>query len=99
MSTREGAHDVARLFKALGNEARLEILCLLNDQELTVGGIAHATGLSQPLVSQHLRTLRDIHLVVGTRHGKEVVYSLADHHVAHVVNDAFTHVTEGHSHD
>ncbi|QWW18879.1 helix-turn-helix transcriptional regulator [Schaalia sp. 19OD2882] len=99
MSTREGAPAVAALFKALGHQARLELLCLLDGADLTVGQLTEASGMSQPLVSQHLRTLRQANLVVGCRNGKEVVYSLADHHVAHVVRDAFTHVTEGDHHD
>lgn len=99
MSSRTGTPEVVRLFKTLGNEARLRILCALTDTDLTVSGIVEATGLSQPLVSQHLRTMKEAHLVAGTRAGKEVVYSLADHHVAHIVGDTFIHVTEGHDHD
>ncbi|WP_026461178.1 ArsR/SmtB family transcription factor [Schaalia suimastitidis] len=98
MSTREGTEAVAKLFKALGNETRLTILCALDGRDLTVTQISDMTGISQPLASQHLRALREVHLVTGTRSGKEVVYSLADHHVAHVVGDAYTHVIEGEHH-
>lgn len=98
MSSRPGTERVVRLFKALGNEARLDILTALEHGDLTVSGLVEATGMSQPLVSQHLRVLKTAHLVAGTRAGKEVVYSLADHHVAHAVGDAFTHVIEGDDH-
>lgn len=94
MTVKPGTAHVARIFKALGNEARLSILCALAESEDSVSGLADATGLSQPLVSQHLRTLREAHLVKGARSGKEVIYSLADHHVAHVVSDAYSHVAE-----
>ena len=33
-------------------------------------------------------------LLVTERHGKEIVYSLADHHIAHIVGDAITHASE-----
>ncbi|MCI5825869.1 MAG: metalloregulator ArsR/SmtB family transcription factor [Arcanobacterium sp.] len=95
MGNEEALTLVAKIFRALGNEGRLRILSLLKDGDCTVNQIVAATDLSQPLVSQHLRTLRQIDLVRGDRHGKEVVYSLADRHVAHVVEDAFVHVLEG----
>lgn len=99
MAPREGSAAVAALFKALGNEARLNLLYLLDGTDMSVSQLADASNLSQPLVSQHLRVLRQAKLVAGCRNGKEVVYSLADHHVAHVVRDAFTHATEGDHHD
>jgi Bacterial regulatory protein, arsR family len=51
-------------------------------------------GVSQPLVSQHLRILRGARLVVVERLGREAVYSLADPHVAHIVGDAVQHSNE-----
>ena len=56
--------------------------------------IRDRSGLSQPLVSQHLRTLRQAGLVSSERAGKEIRYALADQHVAHVVLDAIAHVQE-----
>lgn len=84
----------ADLFKVLGNESRLALVMLLQGEPRTVSSLVEETGLSQPLVSQHLRTLRDAGLVSGTRDGREVAYHLADHHVAHVVGDALIHVAE-----
>ena len=94
MSTDAVRHEVADLFKALGNESRLKLVCALAEASRSVSELADITGLSQPLVSQHLKVLRQIHLITGTRTGQSVVYSLTDHHVAHVVGDAFTHITE-----
>jgi DNA-binding transcriptional ArsR family regulator len=51
-------------------------------------------GLSQSLVSQHLRVLRGARLVATERRGREVVYALADDHVAHVLLDALHHIEE-----
>ena len=84
----------AELLKALSNPHRIAIVDLLADGPRRVHEIVDALALDQPLVSQHLRVLRDAGLLAGERHGKEVVYSLADHHIAHIVGDAITHAEE-----
>jgi ArsR family transcriptional regulator, zinc-responsive transcriptional repressor len=53
--------------------------------------------VSQPWVSQHLRVPRWAGLIRTSRRGREVVYELADAHVAHIVRDAVTHASEGSS--
>lgn len=89
-----GLTEAAQLFKVLGSEPRLILLQLLADEPRTVSTLVEASGMSQPLVSQHLRTLRRTNLVVARRHGKEVVYQVADLHVTHVIQDAVAHVLE-----
>jgi DNA-binding transcriptional ArsR family regulator len=84
----------AQLFKVLGHESRLQLLVLLNAAPHTVGALEDATGMSQPLVSQHLRLLRQSGLVTAERSGREVRYHVADRHVAHVVADALEHARE-----
>lgn len=90
----DGLDRAAELFKVLGNESRLWLVRLLGSEPMTVGALIEATGMSQPLVSQHLRTLRQAGLVTATRNGKAVTYVLADEHVCHVVADALVHVQE-----
>jgi DNA-binding transcriptional ArsR family regulator len=89
-----GLAEAAQLFKALGNESRLELLRLIAVEPRTVGSLVEATGMSQPLVSQHLRTLRQAGLATASKAGKEVTYRLVDLHVAHLVADALAHVRE-----
>lgn len=48
---------VAELFKALGSEPRLALIAQLVEQPMPVGELVDVAGMSQPLVSQHLRTL------------------------------------------
>lgn len=86
--------EAAQMFRILGHESRLRLLTLLGEEHRTVGHLASATSMPQPLVSQHLRTLRLAGLVTGRREGKNVIYSLADAHVAHVIADTLAHVTE-----
>ena len=94
MDAEPGLAEAAQLFKVLGNESRLGLLQLIGAEPRTVGALVEATGMSQPLVSQHLRTLRQGGLVTASRAGKEVTYRLVDLHVAHVIADALAHVRE-----
>ncbi|MFT4011500.1 MAG: metalloregulator ArsR/SmtB family transcription factor [Nocardioidaceae bacterium] len=89
-----GLADAVQLFKVLGNESRLWLLRIVGEEPRTVGALAEATGMSQPLVSQYLRSLRQVGLVAATRRGKEVTYELADVHVSHLIADALAHVQE-----
>lgn len=84
----------ANLLKALANEHRVGIVAVLENGPRCVHELVDVLGIDQPLVSQHLRILRSARLLETERRGKEVVYSLADHHVAHIVGDAMTHVQE-----
>ena len=67
--------------------------------EQTVTSLVAQLGISQPLVSQHLRVLRGARLVVTERRGREIAYSLGDDHVAHVFLDALNHSQETHHDD
>jgi DNA-binding transcriptional ArsR family regulator len=91
---KEGLEQAAHLFKVLGSESRLWLVCLIGETPMTVGKLTGVTGMSQPLVSQHLRTLRQTGLVIATRRGKEITYHLADAHVSHIIADALVHIQE-----
>jgi rhodanese-related sulfurtransferase len=68
----------ARIGKALGNPARLEILELLAQSERTVDSLAAELGLSTANASQHLQVLRGAGLVETRREGLFIHYRLAD---------------------
>src|SRR5690606_41788486 len=51
---RRHAGDAARLLNALGNEKRLQLLCLLVDGERSVGELNARLDLSQSAPPQHL---------------------------------------------
>ncbi len=84
----------SELLKALANPLRLAIVLKLALGARCVHELVEAVDASQPLVSQHLRVLRQAHLVATERRGREIVYSLADEHVAHIVGDAVNHAEE-----
>ena len=53
------AGDAAQLLKALANERRLQVLCLLAAGERSVGEMQGLLDLGQSALSQHLAVLRE----------------------------------------
>jgi DNA-binding transcriptional ArsR family regulator len=62
--------------KALADINRLRIVQRLAGAPASVTELIDHVGLSQPLVSHHLRRLREAGLVVTERHGRETVCTL-----------------------
>jgi DNA-binding transcriptional ArsR family regulator len=90
----KGYEAAGELLRVLSAPARLAIVVALAQQPRFVHELVDRLGMSQPLVSSHLRVLRGAGLVSVQRQGREAVYSLADQHVAHIVADAVQHSTE-----
>ncbi|MDJ0770937.1 MAG: metalloregulator ArsR/SmtB family transcription factor [Ilumatobacter sp.] len=85
----------AELLKVLGSPVRLGVILALEEHgEQCVHELTDLLEVNQPLISQHLRVLRSANLIVGRREGKEVRYSIADHHVTHIVRAAISHAEE-----
>lgn len=73
------AGTAASMLRALANERRLMILCLLiADQELSAGELADRVGLSQSATSQHLAKMREEGLITFRRESQTVHYRIAD---------------------
>ena len=62
---------------ALAEPNRLRIVELLREGALPVNAIVERMGLSQPLVSKHLRALSQAGLVTVERHAQQRIYRLA----------------------
>ena len=82
------------MLRALANPVRLRLITALEGGPRCVHELVDELEVSQPLISQHLRVLRGARLLDTERRGREVAYSLADHHVSHIVADALAHVAE-----
>ena len=74
---REHAADASRLLKALANDKRLTLLCLMVDGEQSVGELNAQVDLSQSALSQHLAVLREDGLVTTRREAQTIFYALA----------------------
>lgn len=84
------------LLRALAAPVRIAIVLQLRESERCVHELVDALGVTQPLISQHLRVLKAAGVVHGERHGREVVYRLVDEHLSHIVVDAVAHAEELH---
>lgn len=71
------AGEATRLLKALANEKRLQVLCLLAGGERSVGEMQGLLDLGQSALSQHLAVLRDEDLVRTRREAQTIFYALA----------------------
>jgi DNA-binding transcriptional ArsR family regulator len=78
--TAENTRQLARFFRALGDETRLGLVSLLAHQEpgkaLCVGRLAQVLDVTPSAVSQHLRVLKDLRLVHAERRGYRIHYFL-----------------------
>jgi ArsR family transcriptional regulator len=66
---------------ALADSTRLILLYALADGPHNVSELTQELGQPQPTISRHLKNLRDRGLVIATRQGMMVQYSLADKRV------------------
>jgi len=80
------AADAAGLMKALGNESRLMILCVLAEGERSVSDLNSLIPLSQSALSQQLARLRQQALVKTRRESQTIFYSLAAGPADRVIN-------------
>ncbi len=92
---REILDAAGELLRALAAPVRIAIVLQLRESHRCVHELVDALGVPQPLVSQHLKILKAAGVVAGERSGREVLYRLADHHLAHIVVDAVAHASEG----
>jgi DNA-binding transcriptional ArsR family regulator len=66
------------LFQTLGDTNRLRIIRIIGDQSRSVSEVVEKSGLSQPLVSHHLRVLREQNVLKTKREGPFIYYELSD---------------------
>lgn len=85
-SLQRNAGAAASMLRALANERRLMILCLLiAHEEVTAGELAEQVGLSQSALSQHLAKMREEGLVTFRREAQSIHYRIADPDVKRLI--------------
>lgn len=65
-----------RVFKAINDPTRREILELLKEKDLNAGEIADHFNISKPSISHHLDLLKQADLVISEKNGQFIYYSL-----------------------
>lgn len=84
--------EIEKFGKGIGNASRYRIVEALFNGSKTVNELVKLVKLSQPAVSQHLRTLRESGIVQDARQGQEVLYSLNTKHVLELLKNLSTGV-------
>lgn len=77
------------IFNALSDPIRLEIIAYLRDGEKCVCEIVPHLNLIQPLVSRHLKILKDAGIVRCRKDGTKRMYSIVDQRIYNI-SDALT---------
>lgn len=88
-SFRRDERHLTKVFKALSDGTRQEILRLLEGRQRTVGEIVGNFNLSQPTISRHLSVLKEADLVVDQRQGQNVIYRLNDNALSTSMQEFF----------
>lgn len=64
------------IFKLFGDKTRLTMMKLIENQACSVCEFVEIFQTSQPSISQHLRRLKDLGLVIEERKGQWIFYSV-----------------------
>ncbi|WP_221372866.1 autorepressor SdpR family transcription factor [Clostridium perfringens] len=67
---------MSKVFKALSDETRREILKLLSKKDMSAGEISEHFNMSKPSISKHLEILREAELISSERKGQFIIYSI-----------------------
>lgn len=86
------AERLAEIMQALASPVRLRILSALSAKPRTVTELSDQLQIGQTTASNHLRLLRHLSLVIGTRDGRHIYYALFDDHVSDLLQEAIGHL-------
>jgi len=75
----------AKIFKALSDPVRLDILDFLRDEEKCVCEIIPHVKLIQPVVSRHLKILKDCGILRDRKEGNRRLYSITDTRILKII--------------
>jgi ArsR family transcriptional regulator len=77
--------DLATLLKSISHPFRLQILCLLQDKEMTVGELSKAIKTTDANVSQHLSILRHQGILTTRKEANFIYNRLIDDRVTRLI--------------
>ena len=89
----------SKSLSAMGNPVRIEIAFLIGRQGcLNVSQIADHFKISRPAISNHLRILREAHILTSEKKGQEVYYSLDCQYIEETLTVILDMVRNGSNH-
>jgi len=85
----------AKIYKALSDSVRLEIIEFLREGEKCVCEIIPHVNVIQPVVSRHLKILKDCGLVRDRKDGSRRLYSLTDARILRIIDGLTLEIIDG----
>ncbi len=82
----EELYNKSKIFKALSDPTRLEILYLLQQGELCVCKITAALEKPQPTISHHLNVLKNVGFIKWRKEGVWIHYRLSNKNIINLVD-------------
>jgi len=76
----------AKIFNALSDPVRLDIIDFLRGGEKCVCEIVPYVNLIQPVVSRHLKILKDCGLLKFRKEGTRRLYSITDYRIVEIID-------------
>ncbi len=70
------SNNYVDIFKALGDETRVNVIKILSEQNKCACQILEAFNISQSTLSHHMKILTDSGLVIAKKEGKWVYYKI-----------------------
>lgn len=86
--------QTAEIFKLLGDQTRLAIVCKLFNGNRCVNKLSEELEMTASAISHQLRNLKQMRVVSCIKAGKHVVYSLKDDHIITIITQAVKHISE-----
>ncbi len=87
MMTKRGKNRFkAKVFKALSDPVRIDILDFLREGEKCVCEIIPHVKLIQPVVSRHLKILKESGMIRGRKDGNKRLYSITDQRIFGIID-------------
>ncbi len=77
----EQVENLSHLLKSISHPIRLKILCLLQDDELTVGDIRDEVKTTKSNISQHLSILRNQGVIASRKDANYIYNRIADERI------------------
>lgn len=91
--------ELSNILSVLGEPTRLAIVIYLLDEPANVTDITKHLNLSQPIVSHHLRVLKDARILSSYKRGKCTYYCISSDYVRGIVEDSVKMMEVGVIHD
>ncbi|CAB0519952.1 ArsR family transcriptional regulator [Corynebacterium diphtheriae] len=76
---------ISDILSALDSNTRIQILLLLHKRDHYVFELVQALGGSQSLISQHLRVLKQAHIIDNERQGRQIIYRLKEPMIVDII--------------